>query len=326
MCESPSVDFDQLARELVRALRGRRSQTAFSRRVGYRSNVAHAWETGRNFPTAAQTLRVAQQLGLDVRAALQRFYRNPPPWLEREEPTSPAAVAHLLNDWVGHTPVRHVAHASGLSRFAVARALSGQSEPRLPDFLRLLEATSLRVLDFVAVLVDPAALPSVADAWRRLEAARLAAYDEPWTLAVIRALELSDYKNLPEHDPSFIAQRLQLPVALVQRCLSLLDASGQIELRDRRYRLVAQAALDTRRDPERAKSLRKWWSERAIERFGEGDDRIFSYNVFGVSERDYARLRELHRGYFRELRSIVAASEPVERVVLANVQLVRLDG
>jgi len=320
------MDFDATARELIRALRGRRSQVAFSRRLGYRSNVAHSWETGRNFPTASQTLRIAQRSGVDVRAALQRFYRNPPAWLARADPTSKASVARLLNDWVGHTPISHVARAAGLSRFAVARALGGTAQPRLPDFLRLLEAASLRVLDFIAVLVDPSELPSVAQAWRRLEAARAAAYDTPWTLAVIRALELSDYRALPAHEPGFIARRLGLPIEVERACLALLEDSGQIELHEGRYRIVLQPALDTRRDPERGKNLRKFWAEQAIERFGEGDDRVFSYIVFGVSAQDHARIRELHRAYFRELRAVVAESQPVERVVLANVQLVRLDG
>jgi DNA-binding phage protein len=320
------LDFETIARELLRALRGRRSQTAFSRRLGYRSNVAHCWETGRNFPTAALTLQIAERSGVDVRAALARFYRSPPAWLARADPTSKASVVRLLGDWVGHTPIVQVASAAGLSRFAVARALSGSAEPRLPDFLRLLEAASLRVLDFIAVLVDPMKLPSVAQAWRRLEAARTAAYDAPWTLAVIRSLELSDYRALPAHEPGFIARRLGLPIEVERACLSLLQDSGQIELHEGRYRIVLQPALDTRRDPERGRSLRKFWAEQAVERFGEGDDQIFSYIVFGVSEHDHTRIRELHRAYFRELRAIVASSEPVERVVLANVQLVRLDG
>ena len=52
---------------------------------------------------------------------------------------------------------------------------------------------------------------------------------------------------------------------------------------------------------------------------------IGSYNLFTVSERDLGRLRELHLAYFRELRAIVAESEPAERVVVANVQLFGLD-
>jgi DNA-binding phage protein len=319
------VDFERTASELLRALRADRSQMEFARRLRFRSNVAHSWETGRNFPTAAQTLAIAKRVGVDVRSALRRFYRNPPAWLDRVDATSAAAVRHLLNDLRGRTPVVHVARVAGLSRFTVARALSGKSEPRLPEFLRLVEACSLRSLDLIAVLVDPAKLPSLADAWRKLEAARRAAYDEPWTLAVVRTLELLAYRACERHEPGWIAARLGIPREVELRCIALLEQSGQIRMQGAHYQIVAQSALDTRRDPQRAIALRRWWSERALERFGEGEHRVFSYNVFGVSERDYQRLRELHRAYFQELRAIVAASEPVERVVLANVQLVMLD-
>ena len=42
--ENGELDFEQIARELLVALRGKRSQTAWSRRLGYKSNVAYAWE------------------------------------------------------------------------------------------------------------------------------------------------------------------------------------------------------------------------------------------------------------------------------------------
>jgi DNA-binding phage protein len=319
------MDFELISRQFLRALRGKRSQLALARRLRFRSNVAHSWETGRNYPTAAQTLRVAQRLGIDVRAALHAFYRNPPEWLSQVDPTSAQSIVRLLSDLRGRTPVVHLARTSGLSRFAIARMLSGRAQPRLPDFLRLVEACSLRTLDLIAAFVEPAQLPALAEPWRKLEAARRAAYDQPWTLAVIRALELQAYRKTKRHKPGWIAKRLSITRDIESTCVVLLEQSGQIHFDGSHYRIIAGAALDTRSDPERAKSLRKWWAERALERFGEGDERIFSYNVFGVSSRDYQRVRELHRAYFQELRAIVAASQPVERVALANFQLIGLD-
>lgn len=319
------MDFELIARQFLRALRGKRSQVAFARRLGFRSNVAHSWETGRNYPTAAETLRVAQRLGVDVRGAFTTFYRNPPEWLGHGDAASPDSIVRLLADLRGRTPVVHLSLASGLSRFAIARTLSGAAQPRLPDFLRLVEACSLRTVDLIAAFVDPSHIPALAEPWRKLEAARSAAYDQPWTLAVIRALELEPYRKLKRHRPGWIAARLGIGRDVEATCLTLLERSGQIRFDETHFRIIAGAALDTRRDPERARSLRKWWAERALERFGEGEERIFSYNVFGVSRRDYQRLRELHRAYFQELRAIVAASQPVERVAIANFQLIGLD-
>ena len=43
------------------------------------------------------------------------------------------------------------------------------------------------------------------------------------------------------------------------------------------------------------------------------------------SEADYARITDLYRAYFRQVRSIIAQSAPSERIVLASLQLVPLD-
>src|SRR6476646_2952368 len=140
--------------ELVRALRGKRSQTAFSRRLGYRTNVVYTWEAGRGFPTAARMLQAAQRTGVEVDDALSRFYRTRPPWLDSVQPVSRDGIATLLSDLKGRTTILDLARASSCSRFAISRWLKGTAEPRLPDFLRMVEATSLRVLDFIAVFVD----------------------------------------------------------------------------------------------------------------------------------------------------------------------------
>jgi DNA-binding transcriptional regulator YiaG len=63
------MDLNVLASELIRALRGPRSQTAFSRRLGYRSNVVYTWEAGIRAPTASETLRAAARVGVEPDAA-----------------------------------------------------------------------------------------------------------------------------------------------------------------------------------------------------------------------------------------------------------------
>src|SRR5690606_6604411 len=47
---SSDLDFRALSREWVRAMRGPRSQTALSRRLGYRTNVIYRWESGARSP------------------------------------------------------------------------------------------------------------------------------------------------------------------------------------------------------------------------------------------------------------------------------------
>lgn len=315
------MDWELIARQWLRAARGRRSQAAFSRRLGYRSNVAFSWESGRRAPTAAEFFRALGRVGVDLRAALGRFYRTPPPWLGDGDPASPAGVARLLADLRGDQPLGRVAAAAGRSRFAIARWVGGEAEPRLPDFLRVVEALSLRALDLVAATVDMAAIPAAAEAWGRLEAQRRAAYEHPWTQAVLRALEL----ETPGHrDATWIAAKLGVDPAVVEEGLAVLLRAGQLRAGPAGWEAEAGVAVDTRRDAEAGRRLKAFWAEVGLERLRAGDAGLYSYNVFVVSEADLERLRALHLAYFRDLRAIVAASSPGERVCVANVQLFAL--
>lgn len=319
------LDYQQIAAELIRALRGKRSQQALSRRLGSKSNVLYTWESGRRWPTASKFFWLAERVGVDVRAALADFYRSEPAWLNQSRPSEPAGVAQLLSDLKGKTGVAQLAERSGFSRFAVSRWLKAQAEPKLPDFLKLIEVTSLRLLDFIAALVDPHRVPSVAKNWRELQAARTAAYELPWSHAVLRLLETEHYQRLKRHQRGWLAARLGLSTTQEERCLEALTNAGQVERRGERYWVREMQAIDTRQDARASQQLKGWWARVALDRLEAGEAGRFSYNLFTVSEKDYQRLEELHLAYFREMRAIVAKSAPAQRVALINMQLMPLE-
>jgi transcriptional regulator with XRE-family HTH domain len=322
------MDFDALAAQLMRALRGRRSQRAFSKRLGYTTNVAYAWESGRRAPTAAEMLRAAARVGVDVAAAVTPFlYRRVPGLGEGElAPPQPAFVAALLRELRGPTPMRQLAERAGLSVSAVSRILSGATEPRLPMFLRLIETTSRRLLDLLANLVDIAALPAARDEWRRLEAARRLASDNPLSEAVPRFLELEQYARLARHRPGWIAERLGISRADEERTLRDLADAGVIRWDGARWQIDRQRSVDTTRfDPRAATSLRAHWTAAAGARIRAGGPGQFSYLVFSTDDATLEAIRELHLRYFRELRALVASSPRNRRVAVANVQLFAID-
>lgn len=318
------MDFERLSRELLTALRGPRSQVQWSRRLGYRSNVAYAWESGRRSPTAAETLRAVRRSGVVLDEALERFYGRAPPWLGELDPASAEGVARLLEDLRGTATVTDLSRRAGLSRCSVSRWLSARTQPRLPDFLRLVEASSLRSVDLLACLVEPSRMPSVAPIWERLEANRRGAFELPWTQAVLRALELDAYRALPRHLEGWLAGRLGISVQEERRCMDFLIRTGRV-LRAGEHWVPEDLAVDTRRHPEIGRALKSHWTSVAAERVNEGAPGQFSYNVFTVSRADFERIREMHLRYFHALRAVVAESEPGEVVAVANVQLFALE-
>lgn len=312
------IDASRLASELIRALRGTRSQVALSRRLGFRTNVVYAWESGRRTPPASMLFRIAERVGHDLEGVLTRFYRTPPAWVGELDPASPALVSRLLQDQRGDTPVTVLAERLDTNRFTVARWLSGHTEPRLPDFLRGLEATSLRLVDFVAALVDPSEVPSLRDVWLRREAQRTLAIEEPWAPAVLRGIEIG------LDTEAGLVGGLGLAPEVVQRCLVALRQAGLVAQRRGRWRVGEVLALDTRRSPETARALKSFWANVGTERLAEGSDGAWAYNVFAVSSGQLERIRELQAAYYQSLRSLIAEPEPPDTVALVNLQVVEL--
>jgi transcriptional regulator with XRE-family HTH domain len=318
------MDFEAIAADLIRAFRGRRSQTAFSRRLGYRSNVVYRWEAGRAWPTASAALKAARRVGVDLKAGLRTFHRSEPRWLERTDPATPAGVALMLADLRGSTPIGELAKRAGRSRFAVSRWLKGEAEPRLPELLLMVEACSLRLLDWLTMFVDPSKLPSVAGEWAELGAARESAYSMPWSHAIMRVLELEDYQALPKHEAGFIARRLGIPKEEEQRCLELLARTRQIRKQGKHWVVDRSRVVDTRAAPERSREVKDWWARVALDRIRAGEGLVFSYNLFSVSTADLGRIQEAYRSFYQQMRTIIAESEPNQKVVLFGAQMVEL--
>jgi len=320
------MDTAQISADWLRAVRGKRSQRSFSKRLGYASNIAYRWETGVCYPLAREALALAKRDGAAGRAALLTFLGGtlPEPLLEVELGTR-EGVAQLLKTLRGDTSLVELARRSGHSRFSIARWLSGAAEPRLPELLTLVEAMTFRLLDFLASFTHIERLPTVAEAYRALEAARKTAYDVPWSHAVLRALELSDYRALRRHRPGWIARRLGISQQEEEACLSALATARQIKLERGLWVADETRTVDTRVHPERGRRLKAEWLRVALERLESGVTGVFGYNLMAISRADLARLREMHIAYFRNMQSLVADSAPSECVVLFNTELFALD-
>jgi transcriptional regulator with XRE-family HTH domain len=269
-------------------------------------------------------MRAAGRAGIDVRAALTRFYGREPPWLADHAPDSAEGVASLMRDLKGQLSTVELAARVGASRYAVARWLNASTQPRLPDFFAVIEGASVRLVDFVTVFVSPESVPAVQPLFERQDARRRLAFEAPWTQAVLRVLDLAAYKALDRHDDAWVAGRLGIATEEVTTCFELMLAAGQVRREGRRY-VIETMAVDTRRTPEIGRHLKAHWTEVAAERIRVGAPGQFSHNVFSVSRADFERIRKLHLDYFHALRAIVAESEPEECVAIANVQLFALD-
>lgn len=317
-----AFDAEKLARELVRALRGDRSQTALSRRLGYRSNVVYSWESGRRFPSASELFRLVERTGGDPHAAWARF----PVSTEGLDLTSSEGVAQVIAQLRSEARVSEVAQRCGVSRFAASRWLRGLAEPRLPEMLRLVEALTVRVVDLVGALADPASLPELRDHWREMRVRREVAFTHPWSQPILRQLETVAYgRRRRRDDERWIARRLGIETTTVRAALDALVEAGLVRKVDGHYRSEPVAVDTSTATPTERRQLKLHWAEVGKRRIAGDAEGLFSWSVMALSEADFERLRALHVRYMHSLRQLVDESEPSEVVAVANVQLFRLD-
>src|SRR6187401_66885 len=117
------MDYEMASRELVRALRGGRSQTALRRRLRRSSNVLHAWETGTRYPKVSDLLQLIQLSGRSPLLVLSRF-------APCHGPTPRALVTSWLNGLVRERSQVELGRQLRVNRNTVARWLAGATEPR----------------------------------------------------------------------------------------------------------------------------------------------------------------------------------------------------
>jgi transcriptional regulator with XRE-family HTH domain len=316
--------YETIASELIRALRGRRSRAELSRIAGYRTNMVQRWEAGHSFPVVTAYLRLLQRLRPTQGSWIARFFAVEPAWSAGMDPASRSAVVHFLADLRGKTPMVRVAARCGCNRYTVARWLTGAAEPKLPDFLRLADASSRRVVDLVAAFEDPTRLPAVREAWARLQLLRQAAQDMPWSHAVLRTLELRGLPSGCSAQRRFIASRLDRPLEEVSRALDVMVQAGQVTSTSSGYILTDVETINTNQSAEQAERLHRFWWQTASERLQRGAPGHFGYSLFAVARADLERLSTLHLQYVRAMQDVIAASSPADCVGLYCSHLLEL--
>jgi len=220
----------------------------------------------------------------------------------------------------GHTPQSHIARRSGRSRHQIRRWLSGESEPRVPDFLCLIHALTGRAQNWVAAFVDMESVPALLGIWRAARAAARLAYDAPWSSAVRVVIGTEAYRKHGSDD--WLCHSLGLAPGALNNAIEALLEAGLAERRGSLLVPISTFTVDASASDADRLRLKIHWARVAADRAGRGHPGdLTSVNLVTLSEADLERVRELQRAYFRELRSLVAASEPEQTAALVVMQV-----
>lgn len=337
--EQPAAQTDpghtRTACELIRAIRGKRSQVALARRLGYSGNPVTDWERGSRHPTAKEVLRAAAICRLPVRDAfLALVPLEPPAPLSTSRQTARGGkprewVVHLwLTALRGNVSNTELALRLGVSRYTVSRWCSGTTDIRFHEFLHCISVLTGRLYDWVSALVPIRQVPSLVVHYEEADAARRAAVEHPWTEAILRVLETQHYRERPAVAHAALAATLGIEPSTLDEALDGLVRAAVVSRRADAstggvyYEALRELSVDTRNNPSAIRQLQRHWLNVALQRASRGDPDWFAYNVFSCSESDFERVRDSLKRAFRESRSIVATSQPNQSAGLLLMQLV----
>jgi len=315
------MDTQLVGAQLLRAFRGRRSQVAFSRRLGYRTNVCADWEQGRRAPTAHEALRAARVAKVDVAGAFEAFHG---PSASRIGDASEAGqIAGWMDALRGDLPATQVASRCGLSHHAVRRWLHGATQPRWPAFLALVEGLTGRLADLVEALVaDPSAVPAMTGAIDTRRRLRQLVKEHPDAFGLMLLVDTEEFPARTRRPAPWLADRLGIDVDTVERALAALLDAGLLHRAGGRLQTRGALSVDARD----LHKLQAHWMTRAHERASEsrrGD--LVSWNLFAVSRETKERIRSLQRDFFRRLWAEVAQDEREEVVMLFTSTLISFE-
>ena len=311
--------YKRAAVELLRALRGKRSQVAFARRLGYRGNPITDWECGRRQPSATEVLRVADLTGAPVRHAFTRFHAAAPPCLSDGK----WQLASWMEAVRGTTPINEIALRMGCSRFTVSRWLAGKTQPKIQEFLHFVDVLTGRTHDWVAELVPIAQVPTLQAEHSRVQAAKNIAFEMPWTEAILRVFETDAYRKDPRQSHQTLAAWLGISREELEAAIAGLARAGVIKLVENRYVPTEALSVDTRGSSHALEQLQCHWLDVARDRLARREPDWSAYNVMAVSDADLVLIQNQLKQVYRGIRSLVSASEPSQAAAFFVMHLGR---
>lgn len=302
---------ENIDREVLKALRGRRSQVQLSRLLGFRFNQVYLWESGRRAVHWGDFELYCKILKRPLYQAITRHFALP----------DSHSIHEVLVGSLRSLKKGAIAKELGIGPSPLSRWLNGRADPPLREVFRIFNRTHLNFLEFLDEVVGAGKLMSIQTAVTETQRLKNALYGLPIAGAIAPALELREYQELKVHRPGVLAKRLGLTLQEEEEALRLLQAAGQIEMQNGKYRLKSFRVTLTE-DKQRFIQNCQYWSERAAripKRVGQKS--FFGYRVFGVSSEAYAKLRQAQVNAYHAISEILKdETAPYDDVVVINFQ------
>lgn len=296
-----TMEIKNIKKELLKQIRGKRSQAQLSRILKYGFNQVYRWEADLTRLLWTDFIRICEVCKVGIKASLEEsivFYDD----FKRAD----LLVQHI----VGNKQIVKLADEIKISRFILSDWIKGKSEPTLDGILQLLASRDL-LLNFIDSLTNVEAVSTPLK--EKIKAKKKALnylYENPLAGAVLACMELSSYLRLDKHSVGFIAKKMGISIQDEENILLQLKNLGLIKNVNGKYQKV-EVNFNSRGDFSGEQKLRRFWTEKGLqsdqsrkETKQKKDKNYFGFVIFPMNEKKRAQLMEAYVQFGNTIYSI----------------------
>ncbi|MCB0391202.1 MAG: DUF4423 domain-containing protein [Bdellovibrionales bacterium] len=300
------VDYENLARQLIRKFRGEQSQKQMNTLLGYNFNQWHKWESGQKKLKWSEFLDLSEKLDDGVFSTISSISNIPSGELKARQ----NSVLLYLRNKFGNLSDKKLSFYLDIDINKVRRILYENQDFEFSLFLKFLGKCTRLLPYFLESLKSNELTSNSKDTINKFLNQRQLEATYPWLSAIEAFLELREYKQLDSHSHQLIADRLNLPIKTVEFSLQLLEENNVIEKQKGKYQLnLKRVDMESATKVESA-SLAKYWTDKAVERFSTIDGvpssgAGWSYRIFPVSKVAREEIRQKISKLYGEIHQIL---------------------
>lgn len=301
------MTWNHAIRELLIALRGRRSQAVVSSKMGFKFNQVYRWESGKIGLSWTNFCEFCYATNAPIIETLLRHFN-----FKMRKGDEIAFIKWI----VGKTKLSVLVKQTGFSRKKIERWLKGRTSPSLVDLLTFIDKMSSQAWDILLDLCPQQRIPESLRHLNQLRIQKSYIANHPYALLVVAILETKEYKAMKKYEKGFFAEILQISLKEEQAILHELLQHGFIALAHEKYESkLGQTFRSKPPSFEEHSSIINYWMRQAQavlkRQVADGFDNSISmanYRIILANPEDIEEIIEKTREFYRDIGLILKAS------------------
>ena len=290
------MDYISLQTDLVKILRGRRTQDYLNKKMSYQFNQVHKWETGKVRISWLEFIKLCQVGEKDLSGTMKACFSYS---------GSLKNSANLVQHFTANHKKTEIVAELNISRSTLSRWLNGVLIPDAVQFFQLMHLYSSDFFFFVEELAGSRNIPSL-KAELDKEHAYLKAYEKyPWLSVLLSALDITSYRDNPT--TSQLAKICKLPVSSVKEAVEDLVSAGLLVWNGKQWTAEIQK-INFRGSRTGTRQVGRYVYERTLQgypcAFGNEDMR-YSWKIFSLNRTQYDVMIQKYTEFFNELGQFI---------------------